>query len=326
MPYVPTRDIITYYEEAGSGEPLVLIMGLGGDLQGWALTAPALAKHFRVITYDNRGAGRSGAPDRPYSIAGMADDLAALLDALTIPKANILGFSMGGYIAQEFALKYANRVDRLILLSTAPGIDGYGRVVVGNWMNVQRSNMSREQVVRFRAAYLYSADLFDDEARYERSIQNSVSNPYAQQDHAFLRQAQAVLGFDATSRLGTIKADTLILTGKDDILVPPRNSEKLNKLIPGSKLQVLEGAHLGCIEYPNEYNAAVLEFLGVAVPARPHPPFDARPELRAAAKHPGKCTAPGPRSAPPCAGANAWSRASAAGAWAGGLLPPPSSR
>ncbi len=62
MPYVPTRDIITYYEEAGSGEPLVLIMGLGGDLQGWALTAPALAKHFRVITYDNRGAGRTGAP------------------------------------------------------------------------------------------------------------------------------------------------------------------------------------------------------------------------------------------------------------------------
>ena len=267
MPYVPTRDIITYYEEAGSGEPLVLIMGLGGDLQGWALTAPALAKHFRVITYDNRGAGRSGAPDRPYSIAGMADDLAALLDALDIQKAHILGFSMGGYIAQEFALKYPGRVDRLILLSTAPGVDGYGRVVVGNWINVQRSNMSREQVVRSRAPYLYTADLLDDEERYERSIQNSVNNPYPQQDHAFLRQAQAVLGFDATARLGNIKADTLIVTGKDDILVPPRNSEKLNKLIPGSKLQVLDGAHLGCIEYPNEYNAAILEFLGVAVPA-----------------------------------------------------------
>ncbi|MCC7089399.1 MAG: alpha/beta fold hydrolase [Dehalococcoidia bacterium] len=267
MPYVPTRDIITYYEEAGSGDPLVLIMGLGGDLQGWALTAPALAKHFRVITYDNRGAGRSGAPDRPYTIAGMADDLAALLDALDIQKANILGFSMGGYIAQEFALRYPGRVDRLILLSTAPGVDGYGRAVLGSWIDVQRSNLSREQLVRSRAPYLYTAALLDDEERYERSVQNSVSNPYPQQDHAFIRQAQAILAFDASARLGNIKADTCILTGKDDILVPPRNSEKLNKLIADSKLQVLEGAHLGCIEYPNEYNATILEFLGVAVPA-----------------------------------------------------------
>lgn len=267
MPYVPTRDIITYYEEAGSGEPLVLVMGLSGDLQGWALTSPTLATHFRVITYDNRGAGRSGAPDRPYTIAGMADDLAALLDALNIQKAHILGFSMGGYIAQEFALKYPARVNRLILLSTAPAIDGYGRVVVGNWINVQRSNMSREQAVRFRAPYLYTADLLDDEDRYERAIQNAVSNPYAQQDHALIRQAQAILGFDASSRLGGIKADTLIVTGKDDLLVPPRNSEKLNKLIPGSRLQVLDGGHVGCIEFPNEYNTAFLEFLGAAVPA-----------------------------------------------------------
>lgn len=94
-----------------------------------------------------------------------------------------------------------------------------------------------------------------------------MSNPYPQQDHAFIRQAQAILAFDASARLGNIKADTCILTGKDDILVPPRNSEKLNKLIADSKLQVLEGAHLGCIEYPNEYNATILEFLGVAVPA-----------------------------------------------------------
>jgi pimeloyl-ACP methyl ester carboxylesterase len=267
MPYVPTRDIVTYYEEAGSGEPLVLIMGLSGDLQGWALTAPALAKHFRVITYDNRGAGRTGAPDRPYSIAGMADDLAALLDALKIEKAHILGFSMGGYIAQEFALKYPARVNRLILLSTASNVDGYGRVVVGNWINIQRSNLSREQIARFRAPYLYTAALLDDAVRFEHSIQNSVSNPYPQQDHAFIRQAQAILAFDASARAGSIKADTLILTGKDDTLVPPRNSEKLNKLIPGSKLQVLDGAHVGCIEYPNEYNAAILEFLGAAVPA-----------------------------------------------------------
>ncbi|HNO65923.1 MAG TPA: alpha/beta hydrolase, partial [Tepidiformaceae bacterium] len=145
MPYVPTRDIITYYEEAGSGRPLVLIRGLGSDLQAWSLQVPELAKHFRVITYDNRGAGRTGAPDKPYTIAGMADDLAALLDALDIPTACILGYSMGGMIAQEFALKHPARVEKLILLGTSAGLDGYSREVIRNFVSVRRSNMSREQ-------------------------------------------------------------------------------------------------------------------------------------------------------------------------------------
>lgn len=267
MPYVPTRDIITYYEETGSGEPLVLIMGIGGDLQGWALTAPALAKQFRVITYDNRGAGRSSAPDKPYTIAGMADDLAALLDELNIPKAHILGYSMGGMIAQEFALKYPNRVDKLILLATSSKIDGYSRTIVKNWVNVRRSNMSREQIARNNAPFLYTADLLDDAERYERSIQNSVSNPHGQQDHAFMRQADAVLGFNTADRLGSIKADTLVVVNKDDILVPPRNGKKLNSGISGSNLLELEGAHVGVIEYPNEHTDAFLQFLGAAVPA-----------------------------------------------------------
>src|SRR3990172_9311716 len=115
MPTAPVRDLMMYYEEAGSGEPLVLIMGLGGDLQGWAFQAPVLAQHFRVITFDNRGAGRTSAPDRPSSIAAMADDTAGLMDYLGIQKAHVLGFSMGGYIAQELALSRPDRVDQLIL-------------------------------------------------------------------------------------------------------------------------------------------------------------------------------------------------------------------
>ena len=267
MPYVPTRDIITYYEEAGSGDPLVLIMGLGGDLQGWALTAPALAKQFRVITYDNRGAGRTSAPDKPYTVAGMADDLAELLDALKITKAHILGYSMGGMIAQEFALKYPNRVDKLILLATSAGPDGYSRTIVKNWVNVRRSNMSREHIARNSAPFVYTAELLDDSDRFERAIQNSVSNPYAQQDHAYMRQADAVLNFSSADRLGSIKAETLVVVNKDDILIPPRNGKKLNSGIGGSTLLELDGAHAGVIEYPNEHNDAFLQFLGAAVPA-----------------------------------------------------------
>ncbi len=267
MPNVPTRDIITYYEEAGSGEPLVLIRGLGSDLQAWALQVPALAKHFLVITYDNRGAGRSSSPDKPYSIEGMADDLAALLGELKVEKASILGYSMGGMIAQEFALKYPAKVDKLILLGTSAGLDGYSKAIIQNLISVRRSNMSREQIVRNMAPFIYSADLLGDTDRYERAILSTVDNPYSQQDHAFIRQAQAVLAFDASSRASGIKASTLIVTGADDVLVPPRNSEALSKLISGSKLITLEGGHAGVVENPNEYNAAFLEFLGAAVTA-----------------------------------------------------------
>jgi pimeloyl-ACP methyl ester carboxylesterase len=267
MPYVPTRDIITYYEEAGSGEPLVLIRGLGSDLQAWALQVPALAKHFRVITYDNRGAGRTSSPDKPYTVEGMADDLAALLGELKIEKANILGYSMGGMIAQEFALKYPGKVEKLILLATSARLDGYSRACIESFISIRRSNMSREQQVRAQAPFVYSAVLLDDVDRYERAIQANVNNPYSQQDHAFIRQAEAVLAFDASGRSGGIKASTLVVTGADDVLLPPRNSESLGKLISGSKLVTLEGGHAGVIENPNEYNAAFLEFLGAAVPA-----------------------------------------------------------
>ena len=267
MPYVPTRDIITYYEEAGSGDPLVLIRGLGSDLQAWALQVPALAKHFRVITYDNRGAGRTSAPDKPYSIAGMADDLATLLGELKIEKANVLGYSMGGMIAQEFALKYPNKVEKLILLASTAKLDGYSRVVVQNMINIRRSNMSRDQVARTTAPLVYTAELLDDADRFERAIQATVDNPYLQQDHAFIRQAQAILAFDASGRAGDIKASTLVVAAEDDALLPPRNSEALSKRISGSKLVTLQGGHAGVTEYPNEYNAAFLEFLGAAVPA-----------------------------------------------------------
>ncbi|MGE5594566.1 MAG: alpha/beta fold hydrolase [Hyphomicrobiales bacterium] len=269
MPTAQLRDIVMYYEEAGSGDPLVLIMGLGGDLQAWALQVPALSKHFRVITFDNRGAGRTSSPDRPYSIAGMADDTVRLMDQLGIAKAHVLGFSMGGYIAQELALAYPDRVNKLILLCTAPDIDGYGRAVVRSWIDVRRSSMSREQVVRHTSVFLYSPGLMNDQARYERSIQNSLANPWAQQDHAFIRQAQAVLQFNAADRLSNLKHETLVVSATDDILVPKRNGERLAQLLPNATYKELPGAHVGCIEYPNEYNSAFLEFLGAGVAKEP---------------------------------------------------------
>lgn len=262
MPTVETGDITTYYEETGSGEPLILICGISMDLQGWRLQVPELSKHLRVVCYDNRGAGRTSAPDQPYSIAGMAEDLAALMDGLRIDSAHVLGYSMGGMIAQTFARAHPQRVNKLILLSTTPQPDGFVRLAVKNWMNVRRSSMPFEQIVRFTSRWLYSPALYDNEPLYEKMIQIGATNPYAQKAHAFLRQAEAVLAYDPADAAKGIGAPTLVLAGSHDNLIPPYHSEHLAKRIPGATLKILGGAHVPFVEFPNEYNKAILDFLG----------------------------------------------------------------
>jgi pimeloyl-ACP methyl ester carboxylesterase len=261
MPRITTQDLQVYYEDAGSGEPLILITGLGSDLQGWANQAPALASDFRVITYDNRGAGRTSAPDKPYSIEGMARDLGALMDKLDIESAHLLGWSMGGMIAQEFAANNPKRVKKLILAGTVPCIDGYSREVLSVWLAARQSSMSREEWVRFVGVWTYSPELLNDTRRYRMAVVNALRNPYAQQDHAFARQVHAILEWNPADLAAKIDRPTLILAGEDDIFVPARNAEKLAGLISGAEVQTLPGGHVGLMEYPKEYNAAITEFL-----------------------------------------------------------------
>jgi 3-oxoadipate enol-lactonase len=260
MPTAKTGDIDTYYEVAGSGVPVVLICGISAELQAWRFQADELAKHFSVVRYDNRGSGRTSAPDSPYSIPQMADDLAALLESLGIESAHLVGWSMGGYIAQTFARRYPQRVRKLVLLATALKPDGYVRLAIRNWMNIRRSNMPYEQVVRFVLRWQFSPAIFDNEQFFEKSVETMASNPYAQKAHAFLRQAEALLAYtpdDAPS----LAAPTLVIAGADDNLLPPYLSERLAQAIPGATLRVMRGAHAGFLEFPGEYNKTILDFL-----------------------------------------------------------------
>lgn len=261
MPTVETGDIVTYYEEAGSGEPLILICGLSADLQVWRFQVPELSKRFRVICYDNRGAGRTSTPDEPYSIAGMADDLSALLNHLQINSAHVLGWSMGGLIAQQFALTWPLRVRKLILISTTSQADGFFRLAIKNWMNIRRSDMSFEQIVRFVSRWGYSPAFYDNDQVYEKLIQVMATNPCAQKAHAFLRQADALLAHNMGEAAREIRAQTLVIAGIHDNLLPLYHSESLAKTIPGATLRVLSGAHNGFDEFPDEYNRAILDFL-----------------------------------------------------------------
>lgn len=262
MPTVQTGDITTYYEETGSGEPLILICGLSADLQVWRFIVPALAERYRVICYDNRGAGRSQAPDEAYSIGGMADDLTALLDQLDVDSAHVVGWSMGGLIAQAFALANPARVRKLGLLATCARPDAYLRLAISNWINIRQSSLPFEHVVRFVSRWQFTPGFYENEERYETIVRFMANNPYAQSLHGFLRQANAVLTHDPADAARDIGAPTLVLAGAFDNLTPLYLSEQLADLLPAASLQVLDCAHSGMVEMPDRYAAAVGDFLG----------------------------------------------------------------
>lgn len=252
----------TYYEDAGSGDPVVFICGLSADLQVWRFQAPELSKTHRVVTFDNRGAGRSDAPDEPYTIGQMADDLAALLEHLEIQRASVVGWSMGGVVAQSLALAHPERVKRLVLLGTFLAPDGYLSAAISNWANLRRSNMPYEQVVRHVARLVYSPSLANKPKAYEAFIQVMLANPYRQSDHGFFRQAEALLSYKAPANITDLGIPAAVLVGEHDQLTPTYLAEQLAAAIPGATMQVLPAAHSGFAERPEEWTAAIRKALG----------------------------------------------------------------
>lgn len=257
MPTLNYGQFTTYYEEAGSGEPVVLICGFTADLQIWRTLSPLLSEKFRVITFDNRGAGRSSAPDEPYTIQGMAEDLASLLDHLEVTSTNIVGWSMGGVVAQSFALSYPSRAKHLVLLGTFTAPDNMFRNAISNWVNIRQSNMSYEQVVRHVARLVFSPSFADNVATYESTIQLIVSNPYRQPLHGFLRQAEALLAYTEPPDLRSLQVPISILVGEHDQLTPGYLSQQLKATFPHATLEVLPGAHSGFLEHPKTYTTTL---------------------------------------------------------------------
>jgi 3-oxoadipate enol-lactonase len=248
MPYIRSGDISIYYEIHGSGsQMLIMIRGLGADVTAWFSQIPELSKHFRLIVFDNRGAGRTDKPDAPYSTAQMAADTKGLLDALDISQTSLLGLSMGGMIAQEFAIHYPERVDRLVLGCTTFG----GRDSIAPAAEV--------------FAALQERTLFTDETiannRSAITAYNEAKRKFPIPPFAFQRQLEAITRHDTANRLGQITAPTLVMTGREDRLIPPENSRLLAARIPGAVLKELPGGHLFALEHPDLFNKAVFEFL-----------------------------------------------------------------
>ncbi len=261
MPKIRLNDINLHYECHGNGEPLLLIYGLAGRGNGWKFQIEALSPHYQVISFDNRGVGESDQPDEAYSLGQMADDAAGLLDALGIESAFVFGISMGGMIAQEFALRHPARVRKLVLGCTHCGVKHC--VPSPAWVTEIFKSLPgkpREQVVRDCTPINYSPHT----QQYNPQLIESLIPLFVdnrQRLPAYLRQLGAVYAFDAFDRLPQLTAPTLVLTGADDVLIPPGNSNIIAERIPGARLiEFPDAGHLFFIERADDVNRALREF------------------------------------------------------------------
>jgi pimeloyl-ACP methyl ester carboxylesterase len=261
--YARNGDVRLAWEELGEGDPVLLVQGLGYTREGWGPTPALLAERFRVITFDNRGMGASDIAPPPYSIEELAADAVAVVDAAGLARVHVVGVSLGGFIAQELALRYPDRVDRLVLGCTSPGgpsafpmpertvraFEQFTALPREEGLMMMVKNAIADGNVEARP------ELVDEVYRYR------LANP---PDPAAW-QAQALVGmaFDAHSRLGGVRAPTLVVTGTEDVVVDPRNSELLATAIPGAQLRTIEGAgHLVFWEESEQFADAVAAFLG----------------------------------------------------------------
>jgi pimeloyl-ACP methyl ester carboxylesterase len=257
----PSDGVDLYYERAGAGPPVLLVMGLGMNATGWWRTIPVLARRFTVLSFDNRGVGRSGRPPGPYSMAQMADDAVAVLDAAGVEAAHVYGVSLGGMIAQEIALRRPERVLGLVLAATTPG----GEHSVPPDAETlaffhRRGQMPAEEAVWASVPYNYAARTRRDGGqRIAEDVAQRLRFPI--EPEPYVAQLAAALSHDAYERLGAISQPTLVVHGAHDRMVHPDNARLLAGRIPAAQLQLWEQTgHLFFTDEPG-IDPAVSEFL-----------------------------------------------------------------
>lgn len=261
MPMVLANGVQLRVEEIGQGAPLLLVMGLGASLETWVAQQDAFAARHRVILFDNRGAGASESPPPPWSVPDMADDAVGVLDALGIARAHVLGVSMGGMIAQEMAIRFPERVDRLIVAVSFARPDPLRRafLLFRRWARFQGADLVQEGVANL--PWLVSPAVLNDPDRLEQVLGLVSGMPLMSAD-AYAHQVDAILEHDTLSRLGQVRAPTLVLAASEDVLTPVFLSREIAAAIPDARLTILpRGNHAVQIEDPEAFNAAVLEFL-----------------------------------------------------------------
>jgi 3-oxoadipate enol-lactonase len=259
MPFVMNDGVKIYWDESDSGEPLLLIMGLSYPSYMWHRTRPVLAQRYRTIAFDNRGIGQSDVPPGAYSMRLMASDAAAVLDAAGVEAAHVFGLSMGGMIAQEFALQYPKRVRSLILGCTAAGGPHAVRAEAAVIETLLRQGMTPEESREAITPFIY-----DSATPRERINEDmAIHMKWYPTPQGYAGQLQGIFGWEAYSRIAQITVPTLVIHGETDRLIPAANAKLIAERIPGARLVLIPHAsHIFETDQPAVAHQAILEFLG----------------------------------------------------------------
>jgi pimeloyl-ACP methyl ester carboxylesterase len=265
VPLTTVRGRKVYYELHGSaqGTPLVLVMGMAGSCKGWlALQVPDFSARHHTLIFENRGVGGSEDPGGPFSTADLADDVEGLLDALAIPRADVLGAFMGGMAAQELALRHPERVDRLVLVGTWSRPDAKRRMLLRKWQSMARAPTPPDVYVAERLLWTLQDETLEQGDLVEAMARSFPGEGLPVSADLFVRQCEACLGHDTADRLREIRHRTLVVCGRRDQLTPPHLHRELADEIPNARLVTLAyGAHLVMAESAERFNHAVLQFL-----------------------------------------------------------------
>jgi 3-oxoadipate enol-lactonase len=253
-------DVRLACQARGDGPPLLLIMGLGYGRWGWEPVAEPLAQDFRVLTFDNRGVGDSDVPPGPYTMGQLAADAVAVLDGFEVERAHVIGTSLGGMVAQELAITEPARVDHLVLACTTPGgVNSYPMPQQTVDLMLEATRLEPLVALRRFTENALAARAERPEL-VERILELRLSHRF--DFGGWQSQAMAGTTFDASERLGAIRAPTLVLTGTADSVVDSRNSELLAERIPDARLELFDGCgHLFFWEEPQRFASLVRGFL-----------------------------------------------------------------
>lgn len=264
MPYAVINKIRMHYEVTGQGPPVILISGLSAPSIGWTLQVKALVPHFQVVTFDNRGVGATDLPPEPvYTTAQMADDAAALLRHLKIPRAHVMGASMGGTIAMELALRHPRLVRSLVLACTWVEADARFLHTIEAWIALAYRVPVEERYRHVVYPWLFTPEFFANKENVETAFQRAMAYPHQTKAEAIERQGRGIAAWNGTrvKKLGSIRVPALVLVGKDDLLTPPHFSRLVAKKLRRARLAVLPGAHGFFLEHADLVNRAVVRFL-----------------------------------------------------------------
>ena len=263
MPYAYANGIKLYYEERGTGDPLLLIMGITAPGSVWEKHVAHWEPHFRCILFDNRGVGQSDKPAGPYTSAQLADDSAGLLDALNIPSARVVGVSMGGIIAQQLALRHPEQVQSMVLMCPWARCDRPGKAIFRHMMHAKR--LRPEEFTNFMQLLIYHPSSWDNDTLYQELIAGqrvAAMDPFPQPLHGLEGQAHACMDHNVLADLPKIRQPCLVIGGEDDCFVPAARVREVADAIPNAELHLYEqAAHVFHWEKLNDFNPRALRWL-----------------------------------------------------------------